>query len=288
MPPIVMPPVLRLQAAIPDDGAQCNGADDLHGRQEEGRQPGCAVAGAVHLSGQLAEFAHVFVFTSQGFDHPHTGDVFVVCAGDLRIELAHLAIFSQDALAELDATNNNDRHHCQDDQRQAPVDEQHEIAVEVKIFTTAQVESSSPQVTRSATRSVSEVTRDMIQPTGVLAVIRQRKVLQMVEQLLAQIIANALAEDAGQINKTEDQDCLDQDQGCRTGSRCSISAAVSRAQDALIDDPFAQEGEVSIQNGYKNDADQESSTHFQCGRVSPRIRSDGLAVELGLNSSSSK
>ena len=35
------------------------------------------------------------------------------------------------------------------------------------IFSSAQVESSRPQVTNSATRSESDVTRDMIQPTGV-------------------------------------------------------------------------------------------------------------------------
>jgi hypothetical protein len=39
--------------------------------------------------------------------------------------------------------------------------------VEVAIFITAQVESSKPQVISSATRSVSEVTRDINQPTGV-------------------------------------------------------------------------------------------------------------------------
>ena len=37
----------------------------------------------------------------------------------------------------------------------------------VVMFITAQVVSSKPQVTSSAIRSVSEVRRDMIQPTGV-------------------------------------------------------------------------------------------------------------------------
>ena len=35
------------------------------------------------------------------------------------------------------------------------------------MFITPQVTSNRPQVTSSAMRSVSEVTRDMIQPTGV-------------------------------------------------------------------------------------------------------------------------
>ncbi len=38
---------------------------------------------------------------------------------------------------------------------------------EERMFTAPQVASSSPQVTNSATRSVSLVTRDMIHPTGV-------------------------------------------------------------------------------------------------------------------------
>ena len=39
----------------------------------------------------------------------------------------------------------------------------------VKIFIAAHVMSSIPHVTRSAMRSVSDVTRDIIQPTGVLS-----------------------------------------------------------------------------------------------------------------------
>jgi len=41
-------------------------------------------------------------------------------------------------------------------------------AIEVSTLISAEVESSSPQVTRSATRSESDVTREIIQPTGVL------------------------------------------------------------------------------------------------------------------------
>ena len=40
-------------------------------------------------------------------------------------------------------------------------------AIAVPMFTMPQVISSSPQLTSSPTREESEVTRDMIQPTGV-------------------------------------------------------------------------------------------------------------------------
>ncbi len=75
---------------------------------------------------------------------------------------------------------------------------------EVVIFMMPQVVSSSPQVTSSATRSVSEVTRDMIQPTGVRAVVGEREALQVVEELLAQVVAHLLAQDAGEIDEAED------------------------------------------------------------------------------------
>ena len=38
-----------LHAAIANDETQRDGGDDLHGGQEERREPGCAVGGVVHL-----------------------------------------------------------------------------------------------------------------------------------------------------------------------------------------------------------------------------------------------
>ena len=66
MPPMVMPPTLACDTAVPDDGAQRNRGDDLHGGQEEGAQPGGAVAGAVHFAGQLAELAQIFRLRGPG------------------------------------------------------------------------------------------------------------------------------------------------------------------------------------------------------------------------------
>ena len=44
-----------LASAVDDDHADCDGADDLHGGQEQRGQPCGAVAGAIHLAGQPAE-----------------------------------------------------------------------------------------------------------------------------------------------------------------------------------------------------------------------------------------
>src|SRR5690606_19070256 len=46
-------PGVDLDAAIPDDGGNTEGADQLHGRQKERAEPRRPVARAVHLAGQL-------------------------------------------------------------------------------------------------------------------------------------------------------------------------------------------------------------------------------------------
>ena len=77
--------------------------------------------------GQLAEFAQIFILAAQRFDHAHTGDVLVVRAGDLGVDLAHLAdIAGRMRLAELDRDIHQDGNDQQDDQRQLPVDDEHE------------------------------------------------------------------------------------------------------------------------------------------------------------------
>ncbi len=91
----------------------------------------------------------------------------VIRRGDLRVHLADDAVLRDDLLAELDRHIHQDGDDQQHDQRQPPVDDEHEYA-DVATLMTAQVVSSTPQVIRSETRSESEVTRAMIQPTGVL------------------------------------------------------------------------------------------------------------------------
>ena len=95
-------PGAGLQPAKPGNAAQRHGADDLHRRQEQGRQPGGVVGRAIHLAGELAELARVAVLAPQGLDHAHARDVLVIGAGDPRVELARRAELHQDLLAKLD------------------------------------------------------------------------------------------------------------------------------------------------------------------------------------------
>jgi hypothetical protein len=83
MPPMVMPPALNLEPPYQTMAAHGEGADELHRRQEEGAEPGGAVAGAVHLAGQLLKLGEVLLLAAQGLDHAHAHDVLVVGAGDL-------------------------------------------------------------------------------------------------------------------------------------------------------------------------------------------------------------
>ena len=59
-------------------------------------KPGGPVGGPVHLARKLAELVQVLLLAAQGLDHAHAGDVLVVGAGDLGVDLAHLAVLDQD------------------------------------------------------------------------------------------------------------------------------------------------------------------------------------------------
>ena len=93
------------QPGVEHDRAHRERADELHRRQEQRRQPGRPVRRAVHLVRQPGEVGQVGVLAAQRLHHPHAGDVLVVLAGDLGVDLAHHAELHQDAFLELD------RHH---------------------------------------------------------------------------------------------------------------------------------------------------------------------------------
>ncbi len=42
--------------------------------------------------------------------------------------------------------------------------------------------------------------------------------------------------------------------------------------DALVNDLFAEEGEIGIQNGNHDDGGEKPATQIQCWRSSPRMR----------------
>jgi hypothetical protein len=84
----------------------------------------------------------------------------------LELSLRTLRNSGQDALAELDG------HHDQHRDDASTISASCQLISSMKkaavvMFMMPQVTSSRPQVTSSAMRSESEVTRDMIQPTGV-------------------------------------------------------------------------------------------------------------------------
>jgi hypothetical protein len=84
---------LSLQAAVPDYGTQGEGTYHLHAGQKQCRQPGCPVAGAVHLTGQMAELSQVRLFSSKSFHHTHAGDVFIIRTCDLGVKFTRLSEF---------------------------------------------------------------------------------------------------------------------------------------------------------------------------------------------------
>ena len=115
----------------------------------------------------MAEFVEIGLLATQGLYHAHAGDVFVVGASDLGVNLAHLAVFAEDAFLELGC---HDNEHWDNGKTQSSASCQLMMAMKntaVAMFIIPHVTSSRPHVTNSATRSESDVTRDMIQPTGV-------------------------------------------------------------------------------------------------------------------------
>ena len=83
MPPMVIRPRCDLRAAIANDETQRQRGDDLHGGEEERREPGRPIRGLVHFGRQLLKLFCVLVFTQQCLDHAYTLEVFVERAGDL-------------------------------------------------------------------------------------------------------------------------------------------------------------------------------------------------------------
>ena len=82
-----------LIAAVPNDDAQRHCRDDLHGGEEERREPRRAIRGAIHRVSQHLELFQVFVFALQRFDHTHALNVLIVCTRDLRVRAAAVAEF---------------------------------------------------------------------------------------------------------------------------------------------------------------------------------------------------
>ena len=194
---------IGLRAAVPDDAADGEGGDDLHDRQEERAQPGGAVAGLVHLAGLQLEFVQVAVLAPQRLDHAHAADVLVVRRGDVRVDLAHLAELLEDALAELHRRVQQHRDDRQHDQRQLPVDGEHEGQRGGDVdHAPGGVDQPPGDQLGHAFGVVGHAAHDPAHRGA--AVIGKRKRLQVVEEHAAHVVAHALAHHARQVNEDED------------------------------------------------------------------------------------
>ncbi len=79
----------------------------------------------------------------------------------------------------------------------------------------------------------------------------------MVEQRLAQVVANLLAQDAGEIDEAEHADGLHDDQRAVARHDAAQRGGIPR-DDGVVDQLFAQEREVRVEQGSQTDGDQES------------------------------
>ncbi len=91
----------------------------------------------------------------------------------------------------------------------------------------------TPQVSSSAIFSVSEVTRDIIHPSGVLPAVRQRELLQVIKKIFAQVVAHAFTLQADQVDKEEYAHRLYQHNRSRNGEQAQNGGFVLK-YDAFI------------------------------------------------------
>ena len=124
MPPMVMPPYLGLQAAIPDHAAHGERGDDLHDGQEERRKPGRPVADSVHARRSGFSNSLRFSCSRPSALTTRTPVIFSLYAPViLELILRTGGYCDHDAFLEL---HRDDQQHGEwrtDDQRQPPVDD---------------------------------------------------------------------------------------------------------------------------------------------------------------------
>ena len=234
----------RLPAAIPGDGPHAKGADELHHRQEQGRKPGRAVAGAVHLLCELVKLHQVGLFPAERLGHAHAGDVLIVCAGDLGVGLAHHPVLHQDALLELGRHHYQDGDNEQHNQPQPHVDIEHEVGRGEDVHQPPANVQDTPGYQLGNAVGIGRDARHDPAHRGA-AVVAERQRLQMVEQPLAQVVAHHLAQNAGEVDEAEDAQRLHDNQRAVLQQDAHQGRAVL-GYDPFVDDALAEEGEVGI------------------------------------------
>ena len=102
----------------------------------------------------------------------------------------------------------------------------------------------------------------------------------MVEQLLPQVVSNALAQDAGQKDEAKNADGLHKDHRAIHSNNAKERLPVA-GQDALVHDLLAEIGKEGIQPRHERDGDQEPDQPPPVRLGLGQDPKHGLAVELG-------
>ncbi len=159
-----------------------------------------------------------------------------------------------DALAEAEGHVDHDGQHTQDDERQFPVDDEHEDGGEANIHNGPNAVYDAPGEQFAHPFGIRcYPAHDPTQ--GRFAEISQGEVLQMVEEFLAQVVSHALALQAYKVDEDEETERLAQDDGSVNREQLHQSLAVAR-DDGLIEDALIQKGEIRVHDRNGGDPNQ--------------------------------
>ena len=247
---------LELIAAQPHHPTNGKGHDELHGRQEQRRKPRRSEGSLVHIPRQPFKFAQVFFFPPQRLHHPHPSDVFAVGASDFGVELAHFAVFAQDAHLEFVGDEDEEGNHHGRNQPQLPVDKEHK-------------DEGNDDI-RHPPRNVEEPPRHQLPhplrvrgharhepPERGAVVVGEGQGLQVVKNPLAQVILHTLAQVARTDDEPEDQPSLHNAQQPILQHQ-TVQPIHVFGNNAFINDQLAEVGEVGVEERDKADEDQKA------------------------------
>ncbi len=204
----------------------------------------------------------------------------------LRVDLAHLAVLLQDALAELHRHVQQQRQDGQHDQRQLPVDGEHERQRGGDVdHAPGGIDQPPGHQLGHAFGVVGHAAHDPAHRRA--AVIGERQRLQVVEEHAAQVVAHALAHHARQVDKHKNAGGLHQDHG-RVADQDAHQRGLVVFEDALVNDLFAQVGEIRVQDGHDDDGGDEPGHPHPVLPQQPEDAFRTPPVTSLVNSSSSK
>ena len=147
-----------------------------------------------------------------------------------------------------------------DDQRQLPVDDHHEDRGCGDVHDRpGGIHDAPGQQVRDATRIRGDACDQA--SDSVLCVVRKREVLQVIEEHLAQVVLDALAQHTGQVNEREHKPGLEQLEHAIDDGNAHQRGLIFQ-RDALVHDLLVQVREVGIQHGCQHDGDEKAHDPF--------------------------